>query len=64
VLLEFLAKLLPSQKAGLLTAGLTTAQEIDGLTAEVSAAAGRPLHRSASWIVVDAIGEVPNAPAN
>jgi hypothetical protein len=57
-LLEFTARLLPSQQAGLLAAGLTTQQEIDDLTAEVQAAIARPLRRSASTILVNAIGEV------
>jgi hypothetical protein len=63
-LLEFAARLLPSQKTGLLAAGLTTEQEIDDLTAEVNRAATRPLRRSATFIIVDAIGEVPKSPRN
>jgi hypothetical protein len=64
LLLEFLGRLLPSQKTGLLAAGLTTEQEIDELTAEVNTAVARPLRRSATYILVDAIGEVPNGPTN
>ena len=64
LLLEFLGRLLPSQKTGLLAAGLTTEQEIDELTAEVNAAVARPLRRSATFILVDAIGEIPNGPTN
>ena len=58
--LESVGRLLPSQKAGLLAAGLTTEAEIDALTAEIDAAVARGLRRSATSIFVDAIGEVPH----
>ena len=64
VFLDAIGKLLPSQKTGLLAAGLTTEEEIDELTAEVNAAMARRVHRSATVIFVDAIGEVPNGPTN
>jgi hypothetical protein len=54
--LEFAARLLPSQKTGLLAARLRTDQEIDELTAEVNRAAARPLRRSATYLIVDATG--------
>jgi SAM-dependent methyltransferase len=54
--LEFAARLLPSQKTGLLAARLRTEQEIDELTAEVNRAAARPLRRSATYLIVDATG--------
>jgi SAM-dependent methyltransferase len=60
VFLGAIGKLLPSQKTGLLAAGLTTEEEIDELTAEVDAAAARPMRRSITFIFVDAIGEVPD----
>jgi hypothetical protein len=59
-----IGKLLPSQKTGLLAAGLTTEEEINELTAEIDAAVSRPPRRSTTFIFVDAIGEVPNGPTN
>jgi hypothetical protein len=38
---------------------LSTEAEIDELTAEIDAAVARPLRRSATFIFVDAIAEVP-----
>jgi hypothetical protein len=57
--LEAVGKLLPSQKTGLLAAGLTTESAIDALTAHIDAAVTSPLHRSTTVIIVDAIGQVP-----
>jgi SAM-dependent methyltransferase len=57
--LAFAGKLLPAQKTGLLAHGLTTEAEIDRLTAEVDAALARPIRRSTTAILVDAIAEVP-----
>jgi SAM-dependent methyltransferase len=58
-LLQIMGKMLPAQRMGLLAEGLTTDAEIDELTVEVDTALSRPLRRSASIIMVDAIAEVP-----
>jgi SAM-dependent methyltransferase len=58
-MLEFVRRLLPAQRDGLIGTGLTTEAEIDQLTTHVDEAIARGVHRSASMIMGELIAEVP-----
>lgn len=58
-MLEFVRRLLPAQREGLIDSGLTTPAEIEELTRHVHEAIARGVRRSASMIMAELIAEVP-----